>query len=325
LSNKHGFYQGLLLATTLILCVVALFRNFDQLSSLLLIQNLNEWISFGIFSSLSALLINQLYAKIFQKYQETRTGIKYIAISFFVVMVATYLVFRFQGNKDYQTSLALFVSSCLLGAGWWVQATISSAAARKAHTVNTIMNQRNSELFIQKNDNLIKVFPRKKTIPPVFAEYLMDVHNKKYKDAIFPEEYLQGARDLAYVLNYYEFIAVGVINGDFDEKLMRECFVGILIALEKRAYLVIQSAQKQSPKTFESIVELVDRWSEQKSLTTRSKSNQNIDTFEIYPPQEEIDKMMCAANSVPPAAAEMVATAVDLTLVAAQNVEPVRN
>lgn len=318
MSNKHGFYQGLLLATALILGVVAIFRNFDAFSSLVLVQNLNEWIAFGIFASLSALLINQLYAKIFQKYQETRTGIKYIAISFFIVMVATYLVFRFQGDKDYQTSLALFVSSCLLGAGWWVQATISSAAARKAHTVNTIMNQRNSELFIQKNDNLLHVFPRKKTIHPVFTEYLMDIHNKKYKDAKFPDEFLQGARDLSYVLNYYEFIAVGVINGDFDETLIKECFIGIIFALEKRAYLVIQSAQKQNAKTFESIVELVDRWSDQKSLTTRSKSSQNIDTFDIYPPQEDIDKMMCGESLSPAggtATTEVVAGAADLTLV----------
>ncbi|MEC4239165.1 DUF4760 domain-containing protein [Pseudomonas sp. DSV-1] len=302
MSNKHSFYQGLLLATALILGVVAICRNFEDFSSLLLIQNLNEWISFGIFASLAGFLINQLYAKIFQEYQETRTGIKYIAISFFVVMIATYLVFRFQGAKDYQTSLALFVSSCLLGAGWWVQATISSAAARKAHTVNTIMNQRNSELFIHKNDNLIHVFPRKKTIHPVFSEYLADPNNKKFKDAKFDDVYLQAAKDLSYVLNYYEFIAVGVINGDFDEKLIKECFLGILIGLEKRAYLVIQCTQKiQNVKTFESIVELVDRWSEQKSLTTRSKTSQNLDTFDTYPIQEDVDRMMIAA-ALPPSA-----------------------
>lgn len=315
MSSKHGFYQGVLLATAIILGVVAVCRNFEQFSSLLLIQNLNEWIYFGIFSTLSALLINQLYAKIFQRYQETRTGIKYIAISFFIMMVATYLVFRFQGTKDYQTSLALFVSSCLLGAGWWVQATISSAAARKAHTVNTIMNQRNSELFINKNDNVIQIFPRKKTIHPVFSEYLMDPHNKKFKDAKFQDDFLEAAKDLSYVLNYYEFIAVGVINGDFDEKLIKECFLGILIGLEKRAYLVIQSAQKmQNSKTFESIVELVDRWSEQKSLTTRSKTSQNFDSFDVYPPQEEIDKMMVAGISLAP---------VDLTLVPGTHTNPV--
>lgn len=307
MSEKHGFHQGLLLATALILCVVAGVRNYDSLSRLLMMQNLNEWIAFGVFSSLSALLINQLYAKIYEKYQETRTGLKYIAISFFVVMVATYLVFRFQGQTDYQTSLALFVSSCLLGAGWWVQATISSAAARKAHTINTIMNQRNSELFIQTNDRLTLVFPRKRTIPPVFTEYLQDINNKKFKDAKFPEEFLQGARDLSYVLNYYEFIAVGVLGGDFDEKLMKECFVGIVIAVEKRAYLVIQSAQKQNEKTFESLVALVDRWTEGKSLTTSSKKGQNFDAFETYPAQEEIDKMMCAggASGSPPGVVDL--------------------
>ncbi|WP_460321675.1 DUF4760 domain-containing protein [Pseudomonas ogarae] len=315
MSNKHGFYQGLLLATALFLCIVAIVRNFQEVSLLLQTQSLNEWMSFGIFASLSALVINQLYARIYKEYQETRAGLKYIAFSFFVVMIAAYLVFRFQGSTDYQTSLALFVSSCLLGAGWWVQATISSAAARKAHTVNTIMNQRNSDLFISKNDNLVEVFPRKRTIHPVFNEFLMDPHNKKFKDARFSDVYLQAAKDLSYVLNYYEFIAVGVINGDFDEKLMKECFLGIIPGLEKRAFLVIQSAQKiQNEKTFESIVALVDRWSEQKSLTTRSGGTQNIDMFEIYPSQEEVDKMMCA-GLMPVVRAEAVSPVVDLTLV----------
>ncbi|MEX0297229.1 DUF4760 domain-containing protein [Pseudomonas putida] len=294
--KRHGFYQGLLLATFVALVVVALFRNFDTVQSVLAQQNLNEWVAFGIFASLSALLINQLYSKIYQKYHETRVGIAYVAISFFVVMVATYIVLRSDVGAEYQTSLALFVSSSLLGAGWWVQATISTAAARKSHTVNTIMNQRNSELFNQKNDNLISVFPRKKTIHPIFSEYLMDPHNKKFKDAKFPPEFIEAAKDLSYVLNYYEFIAVGVTSGDFDEKLAKECFVGILTGLEKRAYLVILSAQKiQNKKTFEKIVELVDKWTDKKSLVTLSSSNQSIDTFEVYPTQEEVDKMLCAA------------------------------
>jgi len=294
--KRHGFYQGLLLATFVALVVVSIFRNFEAVKLLLVQQNLNEWLVFGIFASLAALLINQMYARIHEKYHETRAGIAYVAISFFVIMVATYIVLRSDAGALYQTSLALFVSSSLLGAGWWVQATISNAAARKAHTVNTIMNQRNSELFNQKNDNVTTVFTRKRTIHPVFSEYLMDPHNKKFKDARFPPEYIQAAKDLSYVLNYYEFIAVGVTCGDFDEKLAKECFIGILTGLEKRAYQVILASQKnQNKKTFEKIVELVDKWTEKKSLVTLSSSNQSYEAFDVYPTQEDVDKMLCAA------------------------------
>lgn len=293
-KQNHGFRQGVFLATAFILIVVICARNTEWLVKKLNAQVLDEWIGLLIFSALSALLINQLYAKIYQRYVETRRGIKYIAFSLFAIMVSTYVVLRFQ-ETDYQTSLALFVSSALLGAGWWVQATISSAAARKAHTVNTIMNQRNSELFIHKNDFVMKMFPRKKTINPVFSEHMLDPHSKKFQHAKFSEDYQQAARDLSYVLNYYEFIAVGVLNGDFDEHLMKECFVGILVSLEKRAYLVIQASQKiQNPKIFESIVTLVDRWGEQKSMTTRCKENQNVEAFDMHPPQEETDRMMAA-------------------------------
>lgn len=294
--KRHGFYQGLLLATFIALVVVSISRNFAEVRLVLAKQDLNEWLVFGIFSSLVALLVNQLYYKIYERYHETRVGIAYVAISFFVIMVATYVVLRSDVGAEYQTSLALFVSSSLLGAGWWVQATISTAAARKAHTVNTIMNQRNSELFNQKNDNVTSVFSRKRTIHPIFSEYLMDPHNKKFKDAKFPAEYIQAAKDLSYVLNYYEFIAVGVTSGDFDEKLAKECFVGILTGLEKRAYQVILAAQKnQNKKTFEKIVELVDKWTDKKSLVTLSSTNQSYEAFDLYPTQEDVDKMLCAA------------------------------
>ena len=283
------------MATTVIIGILLFLRKFDVILEKLKTQNVDEWLGFVIFSSIAALIINKLYAKIYERYEETRKGIKYIAYSLLAIAVATYLVLWLQAEKDYQTSLALFVSSALLGAGWWVQATVSSAAARKAHTVNTIMNQRNSELFITKNDFVMKMFPRKKTVNPVFSEFMLDPGAKKFQHAKFPEDYMQAARDLSYVLNYYEFIAVGVLNGDFDERLMKECFVGILVNLEKRAYLVIQASQKtQNAKIFESIVALVDRWGEQKSMTTRCKDNQNVEAFEMHPPQEETEKMLAA-------------------------------
>ncbi|MGR4042505.1 DUF4760 domain-containing protein [Pseudomonas sp. 910_21] len=298
-KQKHGCRHGVFLATTVIISILLFLRKFDVILEKLKTQNIDEWLGFVIFSSISALLINKLYAKIYERYEETRKGIKYIAYSLFGIAVATYLVLWLQADKDYQTSLALFVSSALLGAGWWVQATVSSAAARKAHTVNTIMNQRNSELFVTKNDFVMKMFPRKKTVNPIFSEFMLDPSAKKFQNAKFPEEYMQAARDLSYVLNYYEFISVGVLNGDFDERLMKECFVGILVNLEKRAYLVIQASQKtQNAKIFESIVMLVDRWGEQKSMTTRCKDNQNVEAFEMHPPQEETEKMLAApANS----------------------------
>ncbi|MFJ2286275.1 DUF4760 domain-containing protein [Pseudomonas iridis] len=299
-KQKHGCRHGVFLATTVILGILLFLRNFDFILAKLKTLDVDEWLGFAIFSSISALLINKLYAKIYARYEETRKGIKYIAYSLLGIAVATYLVLWLQADKDYQTSLALFVSSALLGAGWWVQATVSSAAARKAHTVNTIMNQRNSELFITKNDFVMKMFPRKKTINPVFSEFMLDPSAKKFQHAKLPEDYMQAARDLSYVLNYYEFIAVGVLNGDFDERLMKECFVGILVNLEKRAYLVIQASQKtQNAKIFESIVMLVDRWGEQKSMTTRCKDNQNVEAFEMHPPQEESEKMLAASAPSP--------------------------
>ncbi|NWA87619.1 DUF4760 domain-containing protein [Pseudomonas sp. D8002] len=296
MNKKPTFTQGILIASILLLIVIAIFRKSGEAIGFLAKQELDEWVYFFIFSAISSLIILTLYRIISEKYQETKVGIKYIAYSFFLVSISTYLVLRYQGvTKDYQTSLALFASSSLLGAGWWVQATISSAAARKAHTVNTIMSHRYSELFFKRNDNATKNFPPRRSVHPTLVDYANNPSDKKFVHAEIPEHYVQAVRDFNYVLNFYEFISVGVISGDFEERLVKECYEEIVTGLEKRGYYAIKSHQRLDGEgIFCNLIKLVDRWNTDGSLTTRAKNNMPVEPYDMYPSQEVIDKMLNA-------------------------------
>ncbi|MCX2901532.1 DUF4760 domain-containing protein [Pseudomonas mandelii] len=292
--KKLSFFQGVFLTASIFVLAVSVFRNHSLIYDALLTQKLDEWLYFGVFAFSSLFLLVTLYKEISERFIETKKGIKYIAITFFFVFITTYLVFRYQGDTDYQTSLALFVSSSLLGAGWWIQATINSAAARKSHTINTVMTQRYSELFFKRSDNFLQHFPVGKSIHMELVEAAFSSNDKKYKTSNFPVELLDSAKDLNYVMNFYEFVAVGVLNGDFDEKLIRECYEGIILGLEKRGYYLIQYMRKsQGPKVFCSLISLIDKWTDNNSLNTKYKNGiYNLELGELSPVQEDIDKML---------------------------------
>lgn len=294
--KKLSFSQGVFFSACCIFAVIAIVRTFDKILETISKQSLNEWLYFAVFACASALVITSLYKAISSRYAETKTGIRYISISFFVVTIICYLVLNLQDPKgtDYQTSLALFVSSSLLGAGWWVQATINSAAARKAHTVNTVMSHRYSEFFFKRSDNFSNMFPIGSVINPAIIEFAFAPAKSRYKDIKLDAAQVQAAKDLNYVMNFYEFIAVGVNSGDFDEKLIRDCYEGIIIGMERRGFHMIQYMRRaQGQKVFCSLVELVDKWTDNQSMTTQYKNgNQNLDLGDLTPSQETVEKML---------------------------------
>ena len=84
-----------------------------------------------------------------------------------------------------------------------------------------------------------------------------DLKNKKVHD-----EYISAGNDMCFVLNYYEFICSGIINGDFDEDSMRECLGQIVPGLEVRAFHFIRIAREISGSScFCNFVAVSDKWS----------------------------------------------------------------
>lgn len=253
--KKNEIIFGVLLGSTIciffaIILLYILFYDFGDLIQRIQQDYVKTALNFlGFLLYLCIILIGIIFSfnKITTKHPETKIGLKYISFIIFFSLIAVYLTFT-MSDKDYQTSIALFISTLFLGIGWWVQAIITQVAQRRSHTITTIMNQRNNSQFIEKVENIRDTIGLK-IINEEFIKYYFEhkIRNtnkksiKKQSDLKDEENQefdktIKAIDDLTYILNYYEFIAAGVNSKDLDEKLIIKCFKQVLINLEKRAY-----------------------------------------------------------------------------------------
>lgn len=248
---------------------------------------------FVLFISMCACFLIYMYDKISTKYPETTYGLYYIFIVLFILLITSYVVLSSDHLSKYQTALSVLVSSALLGAGWWVQATIANANSRKTHTITTIMGQRNSAIFFERNNNVSKIFSLNHTIHPIVAKHKMNKNCEELRDVTLSEQLISGCNDMVYVLNYYEFISAGVINGDLDDRLIKECYEYILISLEKRAFhIIVEGRKHQGDGAYQNLLLLIDRWSDKGSLVLSKANNKDVGLhlLPVHPTDEQIEK-----------------------------------
>ncbi|MBT0962178.1 DUF4760 domain-containing protein [Denitromonas iodatirespirans] len=141
--------------------------------------------------------------------------------------------------------------------GWLLAAWVQVRNSIKQHTVNTMLQSRLSTAYQDKAAKFLATYPSLpefKCVQP--GDWLH--HNVTLNEGI------EAAR---YLLNYYEFIAVGIRNGDFDEKLMRQSWRKIVVNLCVQTHVFIQYMRRETgsgtanqPKVYEHLLWLVDRW-----------------------------------------------------------------
>ncbi|WP_135387178.1 hypothetical protein [Escherichia sp. E2593] len=152
------------------------------LSRKILSFSLNEVLPFLMFAFFSVFISITIKEKIAKKIpRKQNDGITIIALIFGVTLYSVFILYYLYGDV-YQSTIALLISSVLLGSGWWVQATVSKVAARKSHTLNTLMNQRNSELFHKKVSSVANTFGLRKTINEIIAKQRLVPNDKDLKN-----------------------------------------------------------------------------------------------------------------------------------------------
>lgn len=141
--------------------------------------------------------------------------------------------FHLEKPEEYATATVAYVAAVAALVGWIVQSFIAMRNSRKQHTINVLFQTRMNPEFANNVANIHKPYPSPQNIP---ADAIKKMEDQSVFDSV------------KYVLNYYEFIAVGIRHGDLDEKLMRDCLCSQLCKFCGRANDVIRDARGESPE-----------------------------------------------------------------------------
>lgn len=140
---------------------------------------------------------------------------------------------------------AALVAAGMATCGWLYTARRARALSRKQHTV-TVMLQASL------NSEYRKCL--KKLVPHLRGEQKLDL------DASPDDEELADAFRM--VANHYEFLAAGLRNGDFDERLVRDSQRGIVLHLYESCHEYIWKVRnnRRRQTLYEHLEWLYKRW-----------------------------------------------------------------
>lgn len=142
-----------------------------------------------------------------------------------------------------ETTTAILLASGLATIGWLYSARRARSLSRKQHTVNVLMLPSFNSDF-QHHFNAIRGHLRDGRCP----------------DDVLQNDDLWGS--FRTVLNHYEFLSVGIRNGDFDELLVKDSQKSSIVGLFKcceRPIHDLRSARGRM-SVFEHLEWLNERW-----------------------------------------------------------------
>lgn len=163
---------------------------------------------------------------------------------------------------------------------------------RKNHTLNVLLQSRLSETYQKRVKEAAKYYPSHNPFPDVLAmkkgqersKYEMlvaytgmfqanttftcphdDTISFEVDDAL--SEHARSIDGLNYLLNYFEFISIGIKNDDLDEAVLEDSLNWILVTLLKRCdnFIKLTHHQNETKRIWENAIKLGERWAVKES------------------------------------------------------------
>lgn len=148
---------------------------------------------------------------------------------------------------DYSVLAALLIALV----GWYVTARLAHKRSRRQHTFQALLD---AGLSVEYNDSLSVITQLKALVPTGKGTN----HMKTAK----PADQLK----YLFILNFYEFVAAGVRNGDIDEQLIRDSEGSTIIltfdVFHAHVYSLRSTRSRQS--SYEHLEWIRNRWTDQK-------------------------------------------------------------
>ncbi len=133
-------------------------------------------------------------------------------------------------------------------AGWIINAIVTMRNSVKQHTINTLLQTRLSATYMERATavrTILMGYSPERRAPPGLINF--DVATSQTID---------------YILNYIEFMAVGIRHGDLHEQVLRDSMRGIVIRFVGTTQDYIDDLRRDAPRTFQNLLWLYERWSD---------------------------------------------------------------
>ena len=163
----------------------------------------------------------------------------------------SFLGFFLQSSGGSSNTILLLLGTLTAVLGWLFTSRGQSLNATRSHSIQTLMASRMSEAYTRQVEVATNVYCNfKDTNGQNYALTLADFSGLtlKKKNAIF------------YLLNYLEFIAVGIRYGDLDEKLMKSTLKTIIYKNYTFFEAIVKDKQQTMPTVYEHLTALHKRW-----------------------------------------------------------------
>lgn len=164
----------------------------------------------------------------------------YILLIFNIIAIISIMPFLLPEEKS---AAAIVFSGGLAGIGWMVGHQITLNNHRKQHTLNILLQLRQSAIFEHHKNNMLKEYPSGTLISEtdakkMFAERTVENYKKNNGELLIDS--------ILYILNYYEFICAGIKSADIDRGLVNTTAKSIMINLFHKTKHIIAYGRAQN-------------------------------------------------------------------------------
>jgi hypothetical protein len=151
-------------------------------------------------------------------------------------------------------SMLLITAAYLASIGWLYTNYTNTINQRKAHTMNILLQMRNSAEFQKHRQRLAA------RIVPIEEADLAGLNAEKKNPDSYKNGNLPLLDSVVYIGNYYEFVSVGVESGDLDEAMIFLTLRAIFVTFYNYAEPYILYAQKSNPRLYINLSNLVKKY-----------------------------------------------------------------
>ena len=141
-----------------------------------------------------------------------------------------------------------------------LNAIAQNRRSRTQHTIKILFDTRISQEFRIRLERRAEHFTPGSVVDAERYFAWLNASSAVRRDSGEAQRKYESADALRSLLNYYEFIAVGIRTGDLDERLLRKTIRGIMCSLVADCRPIVLAEQSRNPLSYENLAWLYAQW-----------------------------------------------------------------